>query len=64
MPDYGEFVKAITRPRHREHEATLTWHGGPYDPDDLGEAEIVAALGNQSRRRTLGRAAYLRSVGR
>ena len=40
----------------------LAGHGGPYDPDDIGEAAIVAALGSISRRRTLGRAAYLRSV--
>lgn len=64
VPGYKEFVRAITRPRHREHKAMLTWHGGPYDPDDIGEAEIVAALGKLARRRTLGRAAYLKSVGR
>ena len=64
VPGYEEFVRAVTRPRHREHKAMLTWHGGPYDPDDIGEAEIVAALGKQARRRTLGRVAYLKSVGR
>lgn len=64
LPGYEEFVRAITRPRHREHRAMLTWHGGPYDPDDIGETEIVAALGKLTRRRTLGRAAYLKSVGR
>ncbi|WP_204262982.1 hypothetical protein [Methylobacterium sp. BTF04] len=42
----------------------LAWHGGPYDPDDMGEAEIVAALGKLARRRTLGRAAYFKSAGR
>ncbi|CAO4194114.1 plasmid pRiA4b ORF-3 family protein [Methylorubrum extorquens] len=64
VPGYEEFVRAVTHPRHREHKAMLTWHGGPYDPEDIGEAEIVAALGKQARRRTLGRAAYLKSVGR
>ncbi|WP_458437717.1 plasmid pRiA4b ORF-3 family protein [Methylorubrum extorquens] len=63
VPGYEEFVRAVTHPRHREHKAMLTWHGGPYDPEDIGEAEIVAALGKQARRRTLGRAAYLKSVG-
>ena len=64
VPGYEEFVKAITTPRHREHKAMLTWHGGPFDPDDISEAEIVAALGKLARRRTLGRAAYLKSVQR
>lgn len=64
VPGYEEFVQAITRPRHREHKAMLTWHGGPYDPDDIAEAEIAAALGKLARRRKLGRAAYLKSVGR
>lgn len=61
---YEEFVRAITHPHHREYKAMLSWYGGPYDPDDIGEAEIVAALGKLARRRTLGRAAYLKSVGR
>ena len=64
VPDYEEVVQAITRPRHREHMAMLTWRNGPYDPDGIGEVEIVAALGKLARRRTLGRAAYLKSVGR
>lgn len=42
----------------------LTWHGGPYDPAEVGEAGIVAVIGKLARRRTLGRAAYLKSVGR
>lgn len=64
VPGYEEFVRAITRTRHREHKAMLAWHGGPCNPDDMGEAEIVAALGKLARRRTLGRAAYLQSAGR
>ena len=64
LPGYEAFVRAVTRARHREHEAMLTWHGGPYDPNDVGEAEVVAALGKLARRRTLGRAAYLKSIGR
>lgn len=42
----------------------LTWYGGPYNPDDIGAAEIVAGLAKLAQRRTLGKAAYLKSVGR
>ena len=41
----------------------LTWYGGPYDPEDLGQAEIEARIGKLARRRLLGRAAYLKSQG-
>lgn len=60
---YADFVRAITRPRHQDHAPMLAWYGGPYDPDDIGEAEIRAALAKLARRRTLGRAACLKSVG-
>ena len=60
---FGEFLHAVTRPRHREHKAMLAWYGGSYDPDDIGEAEILTALGKLARRRALGQAASLRSVG-
>jgi hypothetical protein len=63
VPGYEEFVQAISHPRHREHKAMLEWYGRPYDPDEIGEAKIVDALGKLARRRTLGRAAYLKSVG-
>ncbi len=64
VPGYEEFVRAMTWPRGREHQAMLTWHGGHYDPDVLSGAEIVAALGKLARRRTLGRAAHIKTVGR
>lgn len=31
----------------------LTWHGGLYDTEDIGEAEIVGAFGNLARQRAL-----------
>lgn len=61
---YEEFVWAMARPRHREHAAMVRWYGGPYDPDDIGEAEIVVGVAKLARRRTLGKAAYLKSAGR
>ena len=60
---FSEFLKAATRPRHREHNEVLTWYGGPYDPEDVGQADIEARIGKLARRRLLGRAAYLKRQG-
>jgi hypothetical protein len=40
-------------------KAMLTWHGGPYDTNDICVVVIMTAFGMFVRRRTLGRAAYL-----
>ena len=40
-----EFLKAATRPRHPEHARVLAWNGGPFDPEDLGRADIEAEIG-------------------
>jgi hypothetical protein len=64
LDGYLEFVKAATRPRHREHRQVLEWYGGPYDPNDIDVPRIVAGLDRMARKRTLGKAAYLKSQGR
>lgn len=55
---YYEFIDTIAAPdkgkgsRHRKE--ALDWYGGPYEPDDMGEEEIRAALariGARSRNR-------------
>ncbi len=42
---YAEFLREIASKRRDERSATLEWHGGPYDPDEVGEEKIVTALG-------------------
>ena len=32
VPGYEEMLKALRDPTHEEHESTLQWVGGPYDP--------------------------------
>lgn len=60
---YEELVRAATRPRHSEHAAMVRWYSGPYYPDNTSKGEIIAGLAELARRRTLGKAAYLKSVG-
>lgn len=58
VPGYYEFVDIIAGPDKgkgsRRKKEMLTWYGGPYDPDDIGETQIRAALkhiANTNRRR-------------
>lgn len=62
-PGYQEFLAAVTNPRHRAHKQTIEWHGGPYDPDDIGLPEIRLRLGRIARRRRAGKAAAARRRG-
>lgn len=38
---YVDFLAAIADPAHSEHEASLTWVGGSYDPDGFDPAKVV-----------------------
>lgn len=35
MHGYAEFLETIANLTHPEHEATLRWVGGRYDPDEF-----------------------------
>ena len=53
IPGYYEFLENIARNRGKKRKAALDWYGGPYDPDEIGEQEIITALSriaNTSRR--------------
>ena len=44
VPGYYEFLKNIASKQSKKRKAALDGYGGPYDPDEIGEQEIVAAL--------------------
>lgn len=35
FPGYGEFLEAIRNPNHEEHQETLEWCGGHFNPTDF-----------------------------
>ena len=37
---FGDFLDAVTKPRHRERRTMLDWYGGPFDPNDIGQQMI------------------------
>jgi hypothetical protein len=48
VPGYYEFIDTIAGPDKgkgsRRKKEALDWYGGPYDPDDIDEAQIRVAL--------------------
>lgn len=51
FPGYYEFLDNIAGKQNKKRKAALDWYGGPYDPDDTGEQQIITALGRISNRR-------------
>jgi Plasmid pRiA4b ORF-3-like protein len=64
VPGYYDFVKAVAKPRSRDHRRLTEWYGGPYDPNDLDLPAIRNRLGLISQRREAGKIAYAKSVAR
>lgn len=44
FPGYYEFLDDIASKDSKKRGAALKWYGRPYDPDDIGEQQIIAAL--------------------
>jgi Plasmid pRiA4b ORF-3-like protein len=44
FPGYYEFLDNIGSEQNNKRKAALGWYGGPYDPDDIGEQQIITAL--------------------
>jgi len=45
FPGYYEFLDNIGSKQSKKRKAALHWYGGPYDPDDISEQQIITALG-------------------
>ncbi len=44
FPGYYEFLDNIASKQSKERKAALDWYGGPYNPDEIDEQKIIAAL--------------------
>ena len=44
MPGYYDFLDAISGPDNKTKTEALAWYDRPYDPDDIDEEQIKAAL--------------------
>jgi hypothetical protein len=44
VPGYYEFLDGIASKDQKNRKAALDWYGRPYDPNDIGEHQITAAL--------------------
>lgn len=48
---FEEFLAAVADPKHPERSAMMTWHDGPFDPDDIDLERINRRLTVISQRR-------------
>lgn len=51
LSGFEAFLDAMADPKHPEHKAMMTWHGGPFDPDDIDAERINRRLAVIARRR-------------
>ena len=51
VPGFMRFLEAALNPFHDEHEQMLTWHGKPFDRDDIDERYVRMALTTIANRR-------------
>jgi hypothetical protein len=45
LPGYYEFLDNIAGKQSKKRKIALDWYGAAYDPDEIGEQQIIAALG-------------------
>ena len=64
IPGFDEFLDAMTKPRHPDHQRLTEWYSGSFDPDDLNLPVIRSRIGKLARRRASGKAGYAKSRGR
>ncbi len=55
MPGYYDFLDALAKPRSKRAKELLDWYGEPYDPDDMDEEVIIAALKRIASSRRTGK---------
>jgi hypothetical protein len=44
FPGYYEFLENISSKQNNKRKAALDWYGAPYNPDEIDQRKIVAAL--------------------
>jgi Plasmid pRiA4b ORF-3-like protein len=44
IPGYYEFLGNIASKQSKKRKAALDWYGGPYDPYEIGEQQIITGL--------------------
>lgn len=60
-PGFMDFIEAMSNRSHPQHKAMARWHGGPFDANDFGAAEITARVRDIAKRRKVALEAFQRS---
>lgn len=61
LPGFEDFLTAMAKPRHPQHQEVVDWYGGRFDPSDIATDMIRERIAKLARRRTLGKAGFARS---
>lgn len=64
IPGFELFLDAMADPDHEQHDELMRWHGRPFDPEHLDDADIQARIAKLARRRAIGKAAFAKSRGK
>ena len=51
IPGYYDFLDKIVSKQGKKRKAALDWYGGPYDPDDIDEQQIIINLRSSCKMR-------------
>jgi hypothetical protein len=51
IPGYYDFLDKVVSKQGKKRKAALDWYGGPYDPDDIDEQQIIINLRSSCKMR-------------
>src|SRR5258708_36546276 len=63
IPGFEEFLDAMTKPRHPEHQRLTKWYGGSFHPHDLNLPVIRGRISKLPRRPALRQAGLAKNRG-
>jgi hypothetical protein len=61
FPGYYDFLANIASKQSKKRKAALDWYGGPYDPDDIDQQQIVINLNRIAKTWRLSRSKAIKT---
>ena len=61
IPGFEEFLEAMSKPRHPDHDRMVEWYGRRFNSDDIDVKTIKTRIGKIARRRSIGKANFAKN---